>query len=402
MHLTSCQLITLFAFYINYQHVWFHITLCSSLWQNLHANFQHGAISNSENWQYPCSAESVASSLPFCNTSLSFESRAKDLIYNQLNISELISIIGDNAQSIPRYNISKYEWWSTALHGIGDGPGITYTGIINATTMFPEPIGTSSSFNRTLWNKIGIVTSTEARAMWNNNQAGLTYYSPTVDIFIDPRWGRGQETTGEDPFVIAQYGVEFVKGMQGNDDKYIKASTSCKHYGVYTLESYNGVTRHEFDALVSNYDLNDTYNVPFKYCVTEGKTTSLMCAYNSVNGVPACANKYFLTDLAKNEWGLNGYISSDCNAVYDVLNGHSYANDNGETISSTLKSGMDMECGDFIQTNGLGVINSNSHELAIKDIQNALYHGALIQFRLGLFDPPNQVPWVCYFILYKL
>ena len=167
-------------------------------------------------------------------------------------------------------------------------------------------------------------------------------------IYRDPRWGRGQETPGEDPFVNAEYAVNFVSGMQDGDSKYLKVSSCCKHYAVYNMESYDGVDRHEFDAIVTDYDLNDTYLVPFKYCITGGKASSLMCSYNAVNGVQSCANKMLMTDLAREAWGFEGYITSDCGAVDNVIGNHHYTNDNGETISVTFKAGMDLECGSFI------------------------------------------------------
>ena len=297
--------------------------------RSIQASKPHNNISSivsklgGEDWEYPCGAGSIAEKLAFCNSSLSFEDRAKDLIYNQLNLTELISITVDTAAGIPRLGISSYEWWSEALHGIGGSPGVTYGGKINSSTMFPQVIGTSSSFNRSLFNMIGSATSTEARAMWNSNQAGLTLWAPNVNIFRDPRWGRGQETPGEDPFVTSQYAANFVLGMQddnnnnndnSNNDKYLKVSSCCKHYAVYNFEATGNVTRHNFNALTSDYDLNDTYLVPFKYCVTEGKASSLMCSYNAINGVPSCASKYLLTDLARNAWGFQGYITSDCAA----------------------------------------------------------------------------------------
>ena len=144
-----------------------------------------------EDWEYPCGSGSIAEKLPFCNASLSFEDRAKDLIYNQLNLTELISITVNSAAAVPRLGVSSYQWWSEALHGIAGSPGVSYGGKINATTMFPQVIGTSSSFNRTLVNMIGTAISTEGRAMWNSNQAGLTFWAPNVNIFRDPRWGRG-------------------------------------------------------------------------------------------------------------------------------------------------------------------------------------------------------------------
>ena len=179
--------------------------------------------------------------------------------------------------------------------------------------------------------------------------------------------------------------------MQGNNDKYLKVSTSCKHYAGYNLEHWHNLDRYTFNAIISDFDLNETYLVPFKYCITEGKVSSLMCSFNEVNGVPSCANKYLLTDLARNKWLFNGYITSDCKGVQDVYYPHNYTTDPSETVATVYRAGMDMECGSFIIENALTAIESN--KLAVSDMQASLYRAALVQFRLGLFDDPTLLPW---------
>ena len=344
-------------------------------------------------WEYPCSSDSIGATLPFCNLSLSFEQRAYDLIYNELNLTELVSITGNSASKVSSIGLSSYQWNNCAIHGCCTAPGVTYSGKIKNTTMFPQVIGTAATFNRTLWYMIGDVTSTEARVMNNYMQAGLTYWSPNINIFRDPRWGRGQETPGEDPFITSQYAKHFVLGMQGTDDTYLKVSAQCKHYAVYNLENYDGKTRHNFNAITSEFDLNETYLVPFKYCVIEGNASSIMCSYNAVNGIPSCANKWLLTDIARDTWKFNGYIASDCGAVGDVASQHHYTSNSSQTDVVVYQAGMDIECGNVISSTALKAIESG--ELTKSSMQQALYRAAIVQFRLGMYDPPDNIPWVC-------
>ena len=196
---------------------------------------------------------------------------------------------------------------------------------------------------------------------------------------------------GEDPFLTSRYAVNFVHGMEGDKEKYIKLSACCKHFVDYSLENSDGKTRHNFNAIVSEYDQNDTYLVGFKYCIIEGNVSGLMCSYNAENGVPSCANKEYLTDYIRDDWGFYGYIVSDCDAVSDVQNQHHYTNNPGDTINVTFNSGMDMDCGAYSQKNLANAVNQGYVNLSV--IQKSIYHTTLVQMRLGMFDNKKDIPW---------
>ncbi|PON72409.1 Glycoside hydrolase [Trema orientale] len=188
--------------------------------------------------------------LPFCRVSLPVQERVKDLI-GRLTLQEKVRLLVNNAAAVPRLGIKGYEWWSEALHGVSNvGPGTKFGGAFPGATSFPQVITTAASFNASLWEAIGRVVSDEARAMYNGGVAGLTYWSPNVNIFRDPRWGRGQETPGEDPVVAGSYAASYVKGLQGNDGNRLKVAACCKHFTAYDLDNWNGVDRFHFNAKV--------------------------------------------------------------------------------------------------------------------------------------------------------
>ncbi|KAJ4838656.1 putative beta-D-xylosidase 2, partial [Turnera subulata] len=221
--------------------------------------------------------------LPFCQVNLPIKDRVRDLI-GRLTLQEKVGLLVNNAAAVPRLGIKGYEWWSEALHGVSNvGPGTKFGGAFPGATSFPQ------------------VVSDEARAMYNGGVAGLTYWSPNVNILRDPRWGRGQETPGEDPLVVGTYAASYVKGLQGNDGDRLKVAACCKHFTAYDLDNWNGVDRFHFNAEVSKQDMEDTFNVPFRMCVKEGKVAS-------VNGVPTCADPNLLSKTVRGEWGLNGCV----------------------------------------------------------------------------------------------
>ncbi|KAL3696535.1 hypothetical protein R1sor_010611 [Riccia sorocarpa] len=342
--------------------------------------------------QYAC--ESVVS-FPFCNRSSAFDERVKDLI-SRLTLDEKLQQLGNRAPGIPRLGIPRYEWWQEALHGVAISPGVNFDGPIKSATSFPQPILTAASFNDTLFNLIAQVVSTEARAMYNSNQTGLTFWSPNVNIFRDPRWGRGQETPGEDPLLSSNYATSFVLGMQeggaAQDNKdpnfRLKTSSCCKHFTAYDLDNWNGVDRDHFDALVTKQDIEDTFNPPFKSCVQEGRASSLMCSYNRLNGIPACANYDLLTNTARNLWEFQGYIVSDCDAVADMTNEPMYAQTLEEAAAQALLAGMDLNCGSSIQRHGRSALTEGM--LSEEDVDRALTNLLLVRMRLGLFDGPPE------------
>ncbi|PQP99875.1 putative beta-D-xylosidase 6 isoform X1 [Prunus yedoensis var. nudiflora] len=364
--------------------------------------FTSSSSSNSD-LQFPCKPPHY-SSYPFCNTSLPITTRAQSLI-SLLTLREKIQQLSNNASAIPRLGIPPYEWWSESLHGIAtNGPGVSFNGTIPSATSFPQVIVTAAAFNRTLWSLIGSAIAVEARAMYNLGQAGLTFWAPNINIFRDPRWGRGQETPGEDPMVASAYAIEFVKGFQGGNwgirhdgfgerrvleghdggsDDGLMLSACCKHFTAYDLELWRNFSRYSFNAVVSEQDLEDTYQPPFRSCIQQGKASCLMCSYNAVNGVPACAQKDLL-DKARNEWGFKGYITSDCDAVATVFEYQNYTKSSEDAVADVLKAVMDINCGTYLLRHTLSTIKQG--KVQEEDIDKALLNLFSVQLRLGLFD----------------
>ncbi|GMH25277.1 hypothetical protein Nepgr_027120 [Nepenthes gracilis] len=366
-------------------------------------------ITAKTNLRFPCS--SSHNSYPFCNTSLPTTARARSLL-SRLTLSEKIRFLCNNFSGIHRLDIPPYEWWSESLHGIAsNGPGITFDGAIRSATMFPQVLLTTASFNRSLWNEIASAIAVEGRAMYNSGQAGLTFWAPNVNIFRDPRWGRGQETPGEDPMVASSYAVEFVRGFQGGDfgfgsgtaggfvgrrvlleggsengvgdDGVMMLSACCKHLTAYDLEKWENFSRYSFDAVVTKQDMEDTYQPPFKSCVQEGKASCLMCSYNSVNGIPACARKDLLQTV-RTEWGFQGYITSDCDAVATIFEYQNYTKSKQDAVADALKAGVDINCGTYMLLNTRSAIKLG--KVQEEDIDRALLNLITVQLRLGLFD----------------
>ncbi|KAL2468072.1 putative beta-D-xylosidase 7 [Forsythia ovata] len=298
---------------------------------------------------YSCDSSNPSTkSFPFCDAKLPINNRVRDLI-SRLTLDEKISQLVNGAPAIPRLNISAYEWWSEALHGVSShGKGISFDGSISSSTMFPQIILTAASFDASLWYQIGQAIGEEARGIYNAGQAmGMTFWAPNINIFRDPRWGRGQETPGEDPLVAGIYAVSYVRGIQGDSfeggqlkDGHLKASACCKHYTAHDLDSWNGYNRYIFDANVTKQDLADTYQPPFKTCVQQGQASGIMCAYNRINGVPNCADYDLLTKTVRGEWSFNGYIASDCDAVAIIHDNQGYAKLPEDAVADVLKAGM--------------------------------------------------------------
>ncbi|CAN5965609.1 unnamed protein product [Sphagnum jensenii] len=352
----------------------------------------------------PCSyacdpkGDTAISALPFCDRSLTDEERVEDLI-SRLTVREKITQLVNTAANVSRLGIPAYEWWGEGLHGVAISPSVNFGGEVPAATSFPQPILTAGSFNTALWNSIGQVVSTEGRAIYNQGRSGLTYWSPNINIVRDPRWGRTQETPGEDPKLTSTYAVYFVKGLQeGHYDgsqtpniggpKRLKISACCKHFTAHDLDNWKGYDRNHFDAKVTIQDLEDTYNPPFRSCVEDGRSSSLMCSYNRVNGVPTCADYNFLTETVRNTWGLDGYIVSDCDAVKVMHESIDYAFTAEDAVADALNAGLDLNCGSYLSTYtqsaiGVGKVNSSR-------IDAALYNLFLVRMRLGMFDGPTN------------
>lgn len=330
----------------------------------------------------------------YLNPELTPERRAADLV-SKMTLEEKVLQMQSSAPAIPRLNIPAFNWWNEALHGVAQG----------RATVFPQAIGLAATWDTSLMRNVADTISTEARAKYNaalggpppifgdppatspGRTAGLTYWSPNINIFRDPRWGRGQETYGEDPYLTSRMGVEFVKGMQGNDPRYLKVVSTPKHYAVHSGPEPE---RHIFDAAVSEYDLVNTYLVAFKATVVEAKAGSIMCVYNSVLGVPGCASTDLLQRRLREQWGFKGYVVSDCAAVRDISQNHKYASTMGEGSVLAVKAGTDLTCGNEYRTLIDEVKAGNISEAEINRSLERLY---VARFRLGMFDPPERVPY---------
>ena len=255
----------------------------------------------------------------YLDPNLPAEQRAADLV-KRMTLEEKASQLVNQARAIPRLGVPGYDWWSEALHGVAT----------NGTTEFPEPIALAATFDPRGIHQMATDIGIEARVVHaqsvdaNGDSVifhGLDFWAPNINIFRDPRWGRGQETYGEDPFLTARMGVAFVTGMQGDDPHYYRVISTPKHYAVHSGPE---PTRHSADVQVSKHDELDTYLPAFRATVTEAKADSVMCAYNSINGQPACANEFLLEDQLRGKWDFKGYVVSDCGAVHDIANGHHF------------------------------------------------------------------------------
>ncbi len=331
---------------------------------------------------------------PYLDPALPPARRAADLV-SRLTLEEKVLQMQSTAPAIPRLGVPAYNWWNEALHGVAQG----------RATVFPQAIGLAATWDTDLMHRVADVISTEARAKYNDARtrpaptgpetlmvlpgrtAGLTYWSPNVNIFRDPRWGRGQETYGEDPYLTGRMAVAFVSGMQGDDPRYLKVVSTPKHYAVHSGPEPD---RHGFDAKVSENDLVSTYLPAFRAAVVEGKAGSVMCVYNAVNGTPGCASTDLLQKRLRDEWGFDGYVVSDCGAVSDVLRGHKYASTLGGAAVATVKAGTDLTCGTEYATL---VDELKAGHIAEAEIDRSLQRLFVARMRLGMFDPPERVPY---------
>ncbi|HEY6189178.1 MAG TPA: glycoside hydrolase family 3 C-terminal domain-containing protein [Pyrinomonadaceae bacterium] len=322
---------------------------------------------------------------PYKDPSLPIDRRVEDLI-SRMTLEEKVSQMMNAAPAIPRLGVPEYDWWNEGLHGVA------FSGI---ATVFPQSIGLGATFDQRLVGRVAEVISTEARAKYNEAQAsgnrarfhGLTFWSPNINIFRDPRWGRGQETYGEDPYLTSRLGVAFVKGLQGDDPKYLKVVSTPKHYAVHSGPEPE---RHRFDAAASERDMQETYFPAFRATVTEGKAASVMCAYNRVNGEPACASTHLLEEMLRKRWGFSGYVVSDCGAIDDIYRRHLFVKTAEEASAVAVKRGTDLECGDTYRALVAAVKKGLISEAEIDRAVERLFEA---RFRLGMFDPPELVPY---------
>jgi beta-glucosidase len=303
-----------------------------------------------------------------------------------MTLQEEVSQTLNQAAAIPRLGVPDYEWWSEALHGVARN---------GLATNFPQSIGLAASFDAPLVRRIADVIGTEGRAKYNEAQrngdhrrfAGLTFWSPNVNIFRDPRWGRGQETFGEDPYLTARLGVEFTRGLQGDDPRFLKVDATPKHFAVHSGPEQD---RHHFDAKISDHDLEDTYLPAFRAAIVEAHAASIMCAYNAIDGKPACASDMLLQQHLREDWKFDGYVVSDCDSVADVNRGHHYAADDEHASAVSLEAGTDLDCGSAYRALTAAAKNGLVSKAELDRAVERLFEA---RFRLGMFDPPGSVPF---------
>ncbi len=328
---------------------------------------------------------------PFQNPTLTIDERVNDII-SRMTLQEKFSQLFNQAVAIDRLGIPAYNWWNEALHGVARA---------GKATVFPQAIGMAATFDENLLLRIGTATADEGRAkhhffLRNNVRSiytGLTFWSPNINIFRDPRWGRGQETYGEDPWLTGQLAVQFIKGLQGDDPKYFKTIATAKHYAVHSGPEFS---RHVDNIFVNDRDLCDTYLPAFKAAVQQGNVQSVMCAYNRFRDQPCCGSDLLLNNILRNRFGFTGYVVSDCGAISDFYtkNAHHVVETPSQAVGWSLASGTDLNCEEskaFLEDNfdsaeNAGVINE-------KDINVSLNRLFRARFMLGMFDPEDQVPF---------
>jgi beta-glucosidase len=318
-------------------------------------------------------------------TTSTLEERVTDLV-SQMTLEEKVSQMVYDAPAIERLGIPAYNWWNECLHGVARA---------GVATVFPQAIGLAATWNLDLMHRIATAISDEARAKHHEAArrgirqiyTGLTFWSPNINILRDPRWGRGQETYGEDPYLTASMGVAFVKGLQGDHPDYLKLVATPKHYAVHSGPEFH---RHHFDAQVSELDMRETYLPAFEACVREGKAASVMGAYNRTNGEPCCASPMLLERILRQEWGFDGYVVSDCGAIRDIYEHHEVVETAEEAAAMAVKSGCELNCGSvypaLLDAMEQGLISEGIINRAVKQLFAA-------RFRLGMFDPPEQIPY---------
>jgi beta-glucosidase len=321
----------------------------------------------------------------YLDTTRPLTERVSDLV-TQLTLEEKISQLQNSTPGVPRLGIPAYNYWNEALHGVARN---------GRATIFPQAIGMAATWDPGLVRRVASAIGDEARAKYHEAlrrngftrlYQGLNFWSPNVNIYRDPRWGRGQETWGEDPYLTGQMGAAFVRGMQGDDPRYLKAAACAKHYAVHSGPEKQ---RHGFDAHASLRDMHETYLPAFKALVEAG-VESVMGAYNRTNGEPCCAHSYLIGEVLREQWGFKGHFLSDCGAIDDIYKGHGSAPDAASAAALALKRGCDLECGGTYRHLGEALERGL---VGMEDIDRALSRVLTTRFKLGMFDPPEQVPY---------
>ncbi len=327
-----------------------------------------------------------SSSMPaYKNPDLPLEKRLNDLV-SRMTLEEKVSQMMNDATAVERLDIPRYDWWNEALHGVARA---------GLATVFPQAIGLAATWDTGLMHRVAQVISDEGRAKHHEFvrrglrgiYQGLTFWSPNINLFRDPRWGRGMETYGEDPYLTGRMGVAFIRGLQGDDPKYIKVVATPKHYVVHSGPEPD---RHSFDAVVDERDFRESYLPHFEACIVEAKAFSVMCAYNRYLGEACCGSSRLLTSILRKEWGFGGYVVSDCGAIGDISAGHKIVGTSAEAAALAVKSGCDLSCGheykSLLEAVKKGLITEKEIDVSVKRLFRA-------RFILGMFDPPQIVPY---------
>ncbi len=332
-----------------------------------------------------CAPKQKGQDYPFLNHKLSVEKRVEDLV-GRMNLDEKIEQMVNQAPAIERLGIPEYNWWGECLHGVARA---------GLATVYPQAIGLGATWDEELMLRVSTSISDEARAKHHNFvrkgkryiYQGLTFWSPNINVFRDPRWGRGQETYGEDPFLSGRLAVQFIRGLQGDDPKYFKTIATVKHFAVHSGPEPE---RHSFDAVTDERDFMETYLPQFEMGIKEGKAYSVMCAYNRYNGEACCGSNSLLNDVLRNQWDFDGYVVSDCGAISDIYSYHKIVSTPEEAAALAVKSGCDLNCGQVYRHLNTAVVKKLITELEIDIAVKRLFTA---RFKLGMFDPPKKVKY---------
>ncbi|TVY71522.1 putative exo-1,4-beta-xylosidase bxlB [Lachnellula suecica] len=332
-----------------------------------------------------------------CNTKSDPYTRATALVA-LFTLAEKINNTGNASPGVPRIGLPAYQWWSEALHGVAYSPGVNFasSGNYSYATSFPQPITMGAAFDDELILAVATVVSTEARAFSNGNAGGLNYWTPNINPYRDPRWGRGQETPGEDPFHLSSYVNQLIIGLQGGLDAqpYKKVVATCKHYAGYDIENWQGHQRYGYNAIITSQDLREYYLPPFQQCARDSHAQSIMCSYNAVNGVPTCADEYLLQTILREYWGWTNedqWVTSDCDAIHNIFSAHNYTKTAEEAVADALNAGTDLDCGTYSPLHLGDAYNQSLYNISTLDRSLIRRYASLV--RLGYFYPPENQPY---------
>ncbi|CAL5866359.1 uncharacterized protein PFLUO_LOCUS567 [Penicillium psychrofluorescens] len=339
---------------------------------------------------FPDCTTGPLSKLAVCDPSKDVLTRANSLVA-AMTLEEKINNTQYQSPGVPRLGLPAYNWWSEGLHGVANSPGVHFeaSGPFSYATSFPSPIGLGATFDDDLVKQIATVISTEGRAFGNTGHSGFDFWTPNINPFKDPRWGRGQETPGEDAFHVARYVYALIDGLQnGIGPAHPKVVATCKHFAAYDLEDWGNVTRHTFDAIVSTQDLSEYYLPSFRSCARDAKVDAVMCSYNAVNGVPSCADSYLLQTILRDHWNWEAtghWVTSDCGAIDDIYQSHNYTATGAQAAAVALNAGTDLDCGSVYPD----YLNSSLAQslTTIRALDQATLRRYSSLVKLGYFDP---------------